>query len=75
MFVCVCVLQEIASFLISFDRHEEWLSCTLKTRCVCFTMLTKRGVWVCPSVCLFPWLPRQMFDTTVTNISVCVGVC
>ncbi|XP_051517529.1 calmodulin-binding transcription activator 2 isoform X2 [Myxocyprinus asiaticus] len=24
--------EEIASFLISFDRHEEWLSCTLKTR-------------------------------------------
>lgn len=25
-------LQEIASYLISFDRHDEWLSCTLKTR-------------------------------------------
>ncbi|XP_050960976.1 calmodulin-binding transcription activator 2 [Labeo rohita] len=24
--------EEIASFLISFDRHDEWLSCTLKTR-------------------------------------------
>ncbi|KAG7464567.1 hypothetical protein MATL_G00166930 [Megalops atlanticus] len=24
--------EEIASYLISFDRHEEWLSCTLKTR-------------------------------------------
>lgn len=25
-------LQEIAAYLISFDRHDEWLSCTLKTR-------------------------------------------
>uniref|UniRef100_A0A8C1MDE8 Calmodulin binding transcription activator 2 n=1 Tax=Cyprinus carpio TaxID=7962 RepID=A0A8C1MDE8_CYPCA len=25
-------IKEIASFLISFDRHDEWLSCTLKTR-------------------------------------------
>lgn len=25
-------LQEIAAYLISFDRHEEWLSYTLKTR-------------------------------------------
>ncbi|KAL4659956.1 calmodulin-binding transcription activator 2 isoform X3 [Arapaima gigas] len=24
--------EEIASYLISFDRHEEWLSCSLKTR-------------------------------------------
>ncbi|XP_057175644.1 calmodulin-binding transcription activator 2 isoform X1 [Triplophysa rosa] len=24
--------EEIASFLVSFDRHEEWLACTLKTR-------------------------------------------
>uniref|UniRef100_A0A3B4X9V4 Calmodulin binding transcription activator 2 n=1 Tax=Seriola lalandi dorsalis TaxID=1841481 RepID=A0A3B4X9V4_SERLL len=24
--------EEIASYLISFDRHDEWLSCTLKTR-------------------------------------------
>ncbi|KAK0140783.1 Calmodulin-binding transcription activator 1 [Merluccius polli] len=24
--------EEIASFLISFDKHEEWLSYTLKTR-------------------------------------------
>ncbi|XP_056156049.1 calmodulin-binding transcription activator 2 [Lampris incognitus] len=24
--------EEIASFLISFDKHDEWLSCTLKTR-------------------------------------------
>ncbi|KAJ8255034.1 hypothetical protein GJAV_G00200220 [Gymnothorax javanicus] len=24
--------EEIASYLISFERHEEWLSCTLKTR-------------------------------------------
>uniref|UniRef100_A0AAY5EDB9 Calmodulin-binding transcription activator 2 n=1 Tax=Electrophorus electricus TaxID=8005 RepID=A0AAY5EDB9_ELEEL len=24
--------EEIASYLISFDRHEEWLSCTLKAR-------------------------------------------
>ncbi|CAM4674550.1 unnamed protein product [Leuciscus chuanchicus] len=24
--------EEIASFLISFDRHDEWLSCSLKTR-------------------------------------------
>uniref|UniRef100_A0A672FFP4 Calmodulin binding transcription activator 2 n=1 Tax=Salarias fasciatus TaxID=181472 RepID=A0A672FFP4_SALFA len=24
--------EEIASFLISFERHEEWLSCSLKTR-------------------------------------------
>ncbi|KAM4611861.1 calmodulin-binding transcription activator 2 isoform 2-T3 [Polymixia lowei] len=24
--------EEIASFLITFDRHDEWLSCTLKTR-------------------------------------------
>ncbi|XP_051956815.1 calmodulin-binding transcription activator 2-like isoform X1 [Xyrauchen texanus] len=24
--------EEIASFLISFDRHEEWLCCSLKTR-------------------------------------------
>lgn len=32
--MCLCVFQEIASFLISFDRHDEWLSCTLKTRSV-----------------------------------------
>ena len=25
-------LQEIASYLITFDRHDEWLSCSLKTR-------------------------------------------
>lgn len=25
-------LQEIAAYLISFDRHDEWLSCTLRTR-------------------------------------------
>lgn len=25
-------VQEIASYLISFDRHDEWLSCTLRTR-------------------------------------------
>uniref|UniRef100_A0A3Q0SSJ5 Calmodulin binding transcription activator 2 n=1 Tax=Amphilophus citrinellus TaxID=61819 RepID=A0A3Q0SSJ5_AMPCI len=24
--------EEIASYLISFDRHDEWLSCTLRTR-------------------------------------------
>ncbi|MEQ2288973.1 Calmodulin-binding transcription activator 2, partial [Ameca splendens] len=24
--------EEIASYLISFDRHDEWLSCSLKTR-------------------------------------------
>ncbi|XP_031687250.1 calmodulin-binding transcription activator 2 [Oncorhynchus kisutch] len=24
--------EEIASYLITFDRHEEWLSCSLKTR-------------------------------------------
>ncbi|XP_068164975.1 calmodulin-binding transcription activator 2 isoform X2 [Antennarius striatus] len=24
--------EEIVSYLISFDRHDEWLSCTLKTR-------------------------------------------
>ncbi|XP_028462185.1 calmodulin-binding transcription activator 2 isoform X1 [Perca flavescens] len=24
--------EEIASYLISFERHDEWLSCTLKTR-------------------------------------------
>ncbi|XP_053714992.1 calmodulin-binding transcription activator 2 isoform X1 [Synchiropus splendidus] len=24
--------EEIASYLVSFDRHDEWLSCTLKTR-------------------------------------------
>ncbi|XP_034020091.1 calmodulin-binding transcription activator 2 isoform X2 [Thalassophryne amazonica] len=24
--------EEIASYLITFDRHDEWLSCTLKTR-------------------------------------------
>ncbi|XP_034413591.1 calmodulin-binding transcription activator 2-like [Cyclopterus lumpus] len=24
--------EEIASYLISFDRHDEWLYCTLKTR-------------------------------------------
>ncbi|XP_068443896.1 calmodulin-binding transcription activator 2 isoform X3 [Clinocottus analis] len=24
--------EEIASYLISFEQHEEWLSCTLKTR-------------------------------------------
>ncbi|KAK2863524.1 hypothetical protein Q5P01_003057 [Channa striata] len=24
--------EEIASYLISFDRHDEWLSCALKTR-------------------------------------------
>ncbi|KAM9414352.1 calmodulin-binding transcription activator 2 [Pholidichthys leucotaenia] len=24
--------EEIASFLISFDKHDEWLSCSLKTR-------------------------------------------
>ncbi|XP_055043568.2 calmodulin-binding transcription activator 2 isoform X2 [Misgurnus anguillicaudatus] len=24
--------EEIASFLVSFDRHDEWLSCTLKSR-------------------------------------------
>ncbi|XP_076019390.1 calmodulin-binding transcription activator 1-like [Genypterus blacodes] len=24
--------EEIASYLISFDRHDDWLSCTLKTR-------------------------------------------
>lgn len=29
---CSVFLQEIAAYLISFDRHEEWLSYTLKTR-------------------------------------------
>ncbi|MEQ2261955.1 Calmodulin-binding transcription activator 2, partial [Xenotaenia resolanae] len=24
--------EEIASYLISFDRHDEWISCSLKTR-------------------------------------------
>ncbi|XP_077399561.1 calmodulin-binding transcription activator 2 isoform X3 [Vanacampus margaritifer] len=24
--------EEIASYLVSFDKHDEWLSCTLKTR-------------------------------------------
>uniref|UniRef100_A0A3Q4B8Y1 CG-1 domain-containing protein n=1 Tax=Mola mola TaxID=94237 RepID=A0A3Q4B8Y1_MOLML len=24
--------EEIASYLISFERHDEWLACTLKTR-------------------------------------------
>ncbi|XP_061525169.1 calmodulin-binding transcription activator 2 isoform X6 [Phycodurus eques] len=24
--------DEIASYLVSFDKHDEWLSCTLKTR-------------------------------------------
>ncbi|XP_029695893.1 calmodulin-binding transcription activator 2-like isoform X2 [Takifugu rubripes] len=24
--------EEIAAYLISFDRHDEWLSCTLRTR-------------------------------------------
>ena len=32
LFLLLFVLQEIASYLISFDRHDEWLSCTLKTR-------------------------------------------
>lgn len=29
---CSAFLQEIAAYLVSFDRHDEWLSCTLKTR-------------------------------------------
>lgn len=28
----VLSLQEIASYLISFERHEEWLTGSLKTR-------------------------------------------
>lgn len=26
------VLQEIASYLITFEKHDEWLSCAPKTR-------------------------------------------
>ncbi|MGH0190704.1 UNVERIFIED_CONTAM: hypothetical protein FKN15_050080 [Acipenser sinensis] len=29
---CARLGLEIASYLITFDKHEEWLSCSLKTR-------------------------------------------
>uniref|UniRef100_A0A8C6V8R4 CG-1 domain-containing protein n=1 Tax=Neogobius melanostomus TaxID=47308 RepID=A0A8C6V8R4_9GOBI len=36
--------EEIASFLISFDRHDEWLCCSLKTNdCVSSFPQAKNG--------------------------------
>lgn len=51
-------LQEIASYLISFERHDEWLSCTLKTRYVPRNLSVDTEGALCinrrPSLCFRP---------------------